>query len=143
MPQQRRDRLVLKLGVVLREHTGQIRVVLFDCPHSVVDRPTQIGALRKIEQIPEANVFGQIQNTLRPVVSRADPPTRGSLGLDDIPRRCKLRVGEPHKDQSKDRRTVLRCLQRRVRPQLVGGVPEPALEFCEVSRHRRPETTGS
>ena len=122
--------------VVLRQHAGQIRVVLLDRAHRLVDGLAEVGALREVEQVLEAGLVGEVDDALGVVVGRPDacaaptPSPRSRRGrrsnLASAKRRkIRPRTGVPYSDALSPEfaRSSSAASQRRV------------LEFREVRHH--------
>lgn len=90
--------------------------------------------LRRIWQVAEPGLLGEIQNALCLVIRFADLSASAGLrhfllGLSE------LVVCVAKEDQPENRDGILRRFQFGVRPQFVGGIPEAFFKISMIRRH--------
>lgn len=84
----------------------------------------------------ESGGLGDEEDALGLIVGLADFPASGALLGQLLLGLGELVVGIPKKDETKNRDGILRRLEFRVRPEVVGGFPETLFEFGMIICHR-------
>jgi hypothetical protein len=118
--------------VGLGQDAGELRVVLLDGPHGLVDLGANVLRLREVEQEIEPGVGGQIQDALGVVGGGFVHPTAATGGGGGLLQPGTLQgeadLGEAEEDDPQNRARVLLGLQAGVGAKLIGGGPETLLE---------------
>ena len=68
--------------VALRQHVGQVRVLLLDGAHRLIDGLADVSTLRQAEQIRKPRLIRQIDDTRRMIIGRPDLPPRSGLRFE-------------------------------------------------------------
>jgi hypothetical protein len=133
------ERGVVEAGVGFREDASEVLVLGLDRVHRVYDGLGDVLALGQVEEMGVAGRLGQVEDPTGLEVILADRAAAAGLGGE-----LSLGLGEPdvgvaEEDQAEDRGGVLGRPEVGVGAELVGGVPESALDVGErVGLGRRP-----
>ena len=122
--EQRAGEEVVGLG----QDAGELRVVLLDVAHGVVDGFAHVGGFWQREEVVEAGVGCEVEHALSVirggVVQARAAPRRGG-GFIQLGALCgKADFGKAQEDEAEDRLGVLRGGEAGVGAELVGGVPK-------------------
>ncbi len=117
-----------------RQHARQLRVVLLDFRHRVVDGLPDVGAFRQIQQMIEArrwrqedHAFGMVGGGIVGAVGSTAGRCPGGFQLRAA--LCEASLGKQQENQAQHRRGILRRRQPGIGAELVGGIPQ-ALFKC-------------
>ena len=114
-----------------------------DRVHREVDVRAEVFALGKLDEPGEPGDLGHEQHAAGAEVVGADGPPLGRLRLELGPQLVEAVLGEGEEDEPEHRPAVLRGREARVRAELVGRGPEPALELWKISRGHERRLVGS
>ncbi len=134
--QQLRERAAVEDVVGLGQHIGEIRVLLLDGAHGVIDRLPGVRALRQAQQLRETGVFRQVDDTCGMVIRGTDlAAARRRTARRDRPcpfqillhrRKAHIRIAQ--EDQPEHGRRVFGRFEIRPCPEHVRRIPELLLK---------------